>query len=139
MRVLVPYDGSDPSLDALEYAVDLFPEAEIHVLHVVDQSYLNTPYGKLLVGEEELRERAREGAAEVLAEAEEAAREAGVGVETAVRFGHPVRSVLTYADENEVDQIVIGGTGLSNVPQLLLGSVSFGVVLHTDVPVTIVR
>jgi nucleotide-binding universal stress UspA family protein len=139
VKVLVPYDGSDAALDALEHAVERFPDAEIAVLHVVDRRYLETPYGQLLVGREELDERARAAAGDLLEEAAAVAGEAGVGVETVVRVGHPVRDVLDYVDEAGIDQVVIGGTGLSNVPQLLLGSVSFGVVLHADVPVTVVR
>ena len=137
--VLVPYDGSDTALDALEYATETFSEADITALHVVDSSYLETPYGELLVGREELRRRATERAEELLESAETAAAEAGVRIETDVLIGHPVREVLDYVDEHRIDQIVIGGRGMSNVPQLLLGSVAFGVVLHADVPVTVVR
>lgn len=139
MRVLVPYDGSDAALDALEYALEQFPDAETTVLHVVDERHIETPYGELLIGPEELQGRARKSGVELLAEAETAAEEMGVSVDTKVRIGHPVGDILDYVDEHDVDQVVIGGTGLSNVPRLLLGSVSFGVVLHADVPVTVVR
>jgi nucleotide-binding universal stress UspA family protein len=139
MKVLVPYDGSDASLDAVEYALDVFSDASVTVLHVVDESHFESPYGRLLVGEDELRDRAHEVAADLLSEATEAADAAGRSVETAVLVGHPVRAILDYADEEGFDHVVVGDTGLSNVPQLLLGSVSFGVVLHADVPVTVVR
>jgi nucleotide-binding universal stress UspA family protein len=137
--VLVPYDGSDTALDALEYATETFPDSDITALHVIDRAHLETPYGELLVGREELRRRATERAEELLEDAETAAREAGVRIETSVSIGHPVREVLDYVDEHGLDQIVIGGRGMSNVPQLLLGSVAFGVVLHADVPVTVIR
>ncbi|MEF8840485.1 MAG: universal stress protein [Haloarculaceae archaeon] len=139
MRVLVLYDGSDASLDALEYAVDLFPDAEVVVVHVVDRKHVETPYGDLLVGREEVRERAVEGAAELLEEAETVVGEVGADVTTDVLVGHPVAETLNYVEEHGIDHVVMGGTGLSNVPQLLLGSVSFGIVLHAEIPVTIVR
>lgn len=137
--ILVPYDGSDTALDAIEYAIESFPDADITALHVIDRDRLEAPYGELLVGREELRRRATERAEELLEDAETAAEEAGVQIETDVLIGHPVREVLDYVDEHGIDQIVIGGRGMSNVPQLLLGSVAFGVVLHADVPVTVVR
>lgn len=137
--LLVPYDGSDTALDALEYAIESFPDADITALHVIDRDHLEVPYGELLVGREELRRRATERAEELLEDAETAAEEAGVQIETEVLIGHPVREVLDYVDEHRIDQIVIGGRGMSNVPQLLLGSVAFGVVHHADVPVTVVR
>ncbi|WP_433629360.1 universal stress protein [Halomicrococcus sp. NG-SE-24] len=139
MQVLVPYDGSDPSLAALEYAVEQFADAGITALHVIDEKYIDNPYGQLLVGREELREQAMEEADGLLTEAETAAEEAEVDIDTDVVIGHPVRGILDYVDENQIDQVIMGGRGLSNVPQLLLGSVSFGVVLHADVPVTIIR
>jgi len=139
MKVLVPYDGSDAASEALEHALERFPDAEITVLHIVDEEFIDSPYGRLLVGDEELRERAEEGAESILSEAEKIAEEEDVNIHTEVAFGHPVRDVLAYAEENDVDQIILGGKGLSNVPRLLLGSVSFGVVLHAEVPVTVVR
>jgi hypothetical protein len=35
-RILVPVDGSEPSDDALEFALDRFPEATVTVVYVVD-------------------------------------------------------------------------------------------------------
>ena len=111
----------------------------ITAAHVIDRAHLEAPYGELLVGREEVRRWATERAEELLEDAETAAKEAGVRIETDVLVGHPVREVLDYVDEHGIDQIIIGGRGMSNVPQLLLGSVVFGVVLHADVPVTVVR
>ena len=139
MKVLVPYDGSDTSLAALNHALKQFPDADIIVLHVIDQDHIGTSYGELLVGREKLRERAEEGATDLLAEAESVADEVGVDIDTVVQVGHPVRDILEYVEANQVNQVVIGGKGLSNVPQLLSGSVSFDVLLHVDVPVTVVR
>jgi nucleotide-binding universal stress UspA family protein len=137
--VLVPYDGSDGSLDAVAYALDVFPDADVTVLHVVDESHFESPYGRLLVGTDELRARADDVAEELLSEAREAVEAAGRSVDTDVEVGHPVHAILDYVDDGGFDQVVLGGRGLSNVPQLLIGSVSFGVVLHADVPVTVVR
>ena len=138
-KVLVPYDGSDGSAEAVMHALETFPDAETTVLHVIDRKLIEAPYGQMLVGDEELRERAEEAAEGILSEAEDIAEEDGTEIKTDVVVGHPVRDILRYAEENEMDQIVLGGKGLSNVPSLLLGSVSFGVVLHAEIPVTVVR
>jgi len=61
----------------------------------------------------------------VLDEAEAAARKAGVkNVEKRLEDGDPVRRILEVADAENVDLIVTGARGLSQLKRLLVGSVS---------------
>jgi nucleotide-binding universal stress UspA family protein len=60
-----------------------------------------------------------------------------LATETAV--GSPTREILSYADRNDIDQIVIGSHGRSGVTRVLLGSVAEAVVRRAPVPVTVVR
>jgi len=41
-RILVPYDGSEQSADALAYALASFPDDEVDLLHVVEP-YVDVP------------------------------------------------------------------------------------------------
>ncbi|MEM1903613.1 MAG: universal stress protein, partial [Pyrobaculum sp.] len=64
----------------------------------------------------------------------------GVSVaETEVRSGNPPTEILNYAEEREVDLIVMGSRGLSAIQRLVLGSVSQTVVSRARVPVLVVR
>ena len=50
-----------------------------------------------------------------------------------------VDSILDYAEDKDVDLIVIGTRGRSGIKKLLLGSTASGVVTYSSCPVTIVK
>lgn len=52
-----------------------------------------------------------------------------------VAAGSPYRQILNYADENDVDLIVMGTHGRQGVERYLLGSVAEKVVRTADCPV----
>jgi len=132
-RVLVPIDGSSQSTDALEEAFDLFPDAEIHVLHVIQVTRVPsdpgmTPY-----------EYAKEKGQAFLEDAATTADTHGRRIETALIEGHTARTVLRYIDEHDIDHVVMGSTGRSGMSRVLLGSVAEAVTRRAPVSVTIAR
>ena len=48
-------------------------------------------------------------------------------------------TIVSYAEEKEVDLIVIGTTGMSGIKRMLLGSVAEGVVMYAHCPVLLVK
>jgi len=56
-----------------------------------------------------------------------------------VEWGEPYESVLDYADEHDIDIIVMGTHGRTGLDHHLLGSVTEKVVRTSDVPVLTVR
>jgi nucleotide-binding universal stress UspA family protein len=139
-RILVPFDGSDPALEALEYAVDLFPDGEFLALTVVDSDTL--PLIPNTVEEADTNEELQavlDDADEQLRRAERIAADRGVSLETRSRIGSPAQEIVDCAEENALDHVVMGSHGRSGVTRLLLGSVAEVVVRHSPVPVTVVR
>ncbi|MFC4246024.1 universal stress protein [Natribaculum luteum] len=137
-RVLVAFDGTPLSTKALEHALDVYPDASITVLHVID--YVEESYGaKALVGDETLQERAHDRSAELLAEAEEIAAEHDLEVSTATEVGKSADKIVEYADTHDSEIIVIGSHGRSGISRILLGSVAETVIRRASVPVTAVR
>ena len=138
MHVLVPLDDSAPAFDALEHAITTFPEASITVLHVINPTMtmyrgeMSYDYERLLELEEQKADALLETAAEVGDE-----HDASLTLETLV--GMPARSIVTFADEHDVDTIVLGSHGRSGVSRVLLGSVAEQVTRRATVPVTVVR
>lgn len=63
----------------------------------------------------------------------------GVNVEFFLLEGHPADELIRYADENEMDIIVMGTLGRTGIDRLLLGSVAGNVVRHSKVPVMVIR
>ena len=138
-HVLVPTDGSDGTMQALEHALDIAStrDATIHALSVVDRRLY------LAAGEDqkdELKETMEVDARAAVERVADAASEAGVECTTTVRDGIPYRSILEYADESGMDLIVMGTHGRSGRDKLAnLGSVTERVVENTDTPIMVVR
>ncbi|SDM98377.1 Nucleotide-binding universal stress protein, UspA family [Halogranum gelatinilyticum] len=135
--ILVPTDGSDAAMNAVDHAVDLARQydATLHVLAVVDPTSFSTldvdPSTVVVAMERQAREAAQR--------VETVAEEAGVAIETAVVRGDPARTITTYATDNEADLVVMGTHGRSGLDRYLLGSVTERVVRTADVPVLTVR
>ena len=137
--VLVPLDGSDRAEEALAYAYDEFPDAAVSLVHVINPA--RAGYGAqagLPSFSEEWYDEAEAAAEELFAEARDTAPES-VTLETATEVGQPARTIVDYADDNDIDEIVIGSHGRRGISRVLLGSVAENVVRRADVPVTVVR
>ncbi|MDQ2050177.1 universal stress protein [Natronolimnohabitans sp. A-GB9] len=132
-HLLVPMDDSEPARTALEYALSVFPEAEITVLHAVDD--LESTYGgrpPAVAGpDDEDEELAFFDDVRELADDDRP-------VETIVVEGTAADAILEYAEAEAVDGIVMGSEGRSGVSRVLLGSVAEAVTRRASVPVTIV-
>src|SRR4029079_12780947 len=50
-----------------------------------------------------------------------------------------VESILDYAEDKDVDLIVVGTRGRSRIKKLLLGSTASGIVTYSHCPVTVVK
>ena len=131
-HLLVPMDDSEPARAAFEHALSVFPDAEVTVLHVVDD--LEAVYA----GEEPAGD--DEAAAEpaFFADVREVAAANDREVETTVVEGTAAEAILEYAHEEAVDAIVMGSEGRSGVSRMLLGSVAEAVARRSSIPVTIV-
>jgi nucleotide-binding universal stress UspA family protein len=136
--ILVPVDGSDEVMGAVEHAFDhaTTHESTVHALYVVDES----SSGSGLIGAEsgsameQLRQKG-EQATEMIAKR---GRENDVEVTTAVRKGLPHRGILAYADEHDTDLLVMSSHGRSGMNRFLFGSVTERVLRVTDRPVLVV-
>lgn len=139
-HVLVAYDGSPHSEDALEYAFEEHADGRITVLTVIDPVAAGySPSMRLPHAAEEWYERAKADAEDTLAEVEQLSDERGIGVNTAVGVGRPSNAIVEYAADEGVDHIVVGSHGRTGVSRILLGSVAEAVMRKSPVPVTVVR
>lgn len=138
MHLLVPMDDSEPAQDALEHAITMFPDAEITALHVVNPS-ASMYGGDAAYNIERVLELEAENAESLLESARSVAEERDATISTETVRGTPARRIVEFAEEEGVDQIVIGSHGRSGVSRVLLGSVAEQVVRRSPVPVTVVR
>jgi nucleotide-binding universal stress UspA family protein len=138
-KVLVAVDDSPQATAAIDYALEVFPDATITAIHVIR---VPEGYWSWMMEEEEdmpRYEEARERADDVLRAAIEEATEDEREIETAIEMGRPAREIVAYANENGFDQIVIGSHGRHGTDRILFGSVSETVSRRSPLTVTIVR
>ena len=141
-RLLVALDDSDAAQAACALAIRYAQAtgAEVVFSSVVDADAIvrnASVYGfdpKPIVGE------ARDHAEQVLAEAVERARTAGVAVGHSVtESAHTAQGILEAAAESSADAIVVGTHGRRGLRHLLLGSVAEAVVENSTIPVFVTR
>jgi len=134
--ILVPVDGSPPSLAALEHAVALAEDsnAQIDVLHV------ETPDEFSVGSTSPLSREARHDSDAALDTAlTRAHTRLGGRLTRQTRSGDPLRTIIDTARDGHYDVIVIGTHGRIGRLHALLGSVAEGVVRNAPCPVLTVR
>ena len=143
-RILLPTDGSDGTETAVEQAIEHAKtyDAELHVLHVVDQSVVDltaTPASGGVTADV-LREQFDDEGQTLVETAAAQATQAGVPTTTeVVDYGHPHEKITSYATDHGIDLIVLGTHGRSGIDRHLLGSVAEKVIRTAEVPVLAVQ
>ncbi|AXR77431.1 universal stress protein [Natrarchaeobaculum sulfurireducens] len=137
-RILVPTDGSDYAEASAAAALELAKtmDATVDVICVVETGPLGSVAlpGDTASADDVLSERGEEYVTQVA----DRAAELDVPVTTAVREGVPVREILDYADDVDVDVIVMGSRGRGGISRMMLGSVTEGVTRHSGRDVLVV-
>jgi nucleotide-binding universal stress UspA family protein len=129
-RILVPTDFSPQSDAALEYARTLATTfgATLHVFHVLPNLFMRA----VVSDPRDLEAAALHQLADRLASGNHAGFEARVAVE---RSDDPGDEIVTYAQTNGIDLIVIGTHGRTGVAHALMGSVAEKVMRTAPCPV----
>ncbi|MDO4183541.1 MAG: universal stress protein [Coriobacteriia bacterium] len=155
-RVMVPYDGSDPSIRAFKVAYKIAldaPSVELHVVRIVpaedipmwldsSDSFMGTAQFQLYNAQqyrdimESLQQKARAEMEDVVSEAEQ---ELGNRmVVRAIARQNVANGIAEYVDDNDCHIVIMGSRGLGGV-RGILGSVSYSVLHQLEVPVMIVK
>ena len=143
-RILVPVDGSQGSLKALDHAAKLQQDndAELYLLCVFKHhSLFEASLSMVRPNDVQLPDEAlKEYASSVAEQAKQLASDAGAEqVRAFFKGGRPSRAIIRFAKDNNVDLIVMGSRGTSgDVDGYFLGSVSQRVASLSHCPVLIV-
>jgi nucleotide-binding universal stress UspA family protein len=138
MKVLIPIDGSAQSDRAVEHVATVLDPEEVVLLNVIDPVEAGYSAAATMPGySEEWYENRKEEAKSLFEEATDVLEDREI--ETVTDVGRPSRTIISYVEDNDVDQIVMGSHGRSGMTRILLGSVAESVVRRSPVPVTIVR
>lgn len=137
--ILVPADGRDEVAAALDQAVTLAKTygATVHALYVVDDSRGSS--GLMGIDDRDPLESLRRDGENAVKNIARKARDEDVTVTTAVRQNIPHQGIQAYADEHDIDLIVMSSRRHSGLRRALLGSVTERLLRVTDRAVLVVN
>lgn len=132
-RILLAYDGSEPSCRAADQVALLAANQKAHVTVVVVGELAPGGYGSVApVVEPEVYE-------QVAAEGRDRVRATGADADTQVVWGRPGEEIVKAAEADQYDAIALGHRGRGGLASLLLGGVAKHVIDHAHCSVLVVR
>lgn len=137
MKILACLDLSPQAQTVLDKAVELakWKNGEL-VLYTVAEDFIDYGEGVTL----SLTEQYRQQAAKNLEAAKAKAASLGVTARTELDSGtSPADAILTFAEKEGVDLILVGSRAKSGLDRFLIGSVAIKVVAHSKCSVLVLR
>ena len=131
--ILVPVDGSDPSVAAAEEAIEIARRFDAHLSLVTAIEVPEPPDSEVVTGSD--RRSLDEETARAIERLETHAADAGVAHETIVERGIPHDVISAAVADLRADMVAMGTHGQTGVERVLLGSVTERFLRTSTVPV----
>lgn len=139
-KILAAVDGSQESLAAVDKAIHIAKSdgAEL-IAFTVLQLPVVSHYTPAVLGS--LLEKGTTEGEGLLGDVKKKAEQNDVKVKTRMvsSFGSPASEIVSFAEKESVDLIVMGTKGRGKLKKILLGSTASGVVLNASCTVMVVR
>jgi nucleotide-binding universal stress UspA family protein len=142
-KILYPTDFSDVANSAIAF-VKRFKDAgteEVVILHVLDKSRYDA--AAMFRGSDKdmlsIEKHWETDALNRLKPIEEELKKAGLKVKVRIVQDYPFRGILKVEEEEAVSAIIIGSHGITNIQEMLLGSVAEKVIRKARKPVLVVK
>ena len=142
-KILVPTDGSERAERAADCAIDIARAtgASLLFLNVVDEvspAYVYELESGASIDVAALDDQRRQYGKEAVDKLKKKADAEGLKTEAMVVTGHPWQEILSRAESEGADHIVIGSHGRRALAAAVLGNVTINVIHGANVPVTVV-
>jgi nucleotide-binding universal stress UspA family protein len=143
-RILVGIDGSESSLNASEYAIEMARKDGAQVIALSIKSLPLSSYG-LAAPQDEAKlsneDKDMHGIKESLDKVDQNAKRNNIQVKKEIINSQMSieAAIVEYAESEDVDLIVIGTRGTSEIKNILLGNIASGVVKYAACPVMVVK
>ncbi|HLP41184.1 MAG TPA: universal stress protein [Fibrobacteria bacterium] len=137
MKVLACIDLSTQAQTVLENSAELakWKKAEL-IIFTVAEDFIDFGEGVTLALTEQIKEQAQKR----LEEAGKKVQDMGITARTVMDYGSsPADSILTFAEKEGVDLIVLGSRAKTGLDRFLIGSVASKVVAHSTCSVMVLR
>jgi nucleotide-binding universal stress UspA family protein len=145
-KIIVAFDGSKDSVKAVDFGCSLAEKygSTLIIAHVYSPSL--PPYSgavSMPIPEAEfegIEELSKERARGVLLDGIKHAEAHGVRAKgELLEASSTVQAIVEFATSEKADLIIVGTRGMTGFKKLILGSVSSGLVGHSECPVLVVR
>jgi len=140
MKILLPTDGSEQSLNAVRYAIGLVQgglSASFVLVNVQEPTHL---YEVVMAPDAEVLQRVSGAAAkDALEDAQDLLRQAEIDFESEVLSDDPANGILEAGERHNCDAIFLGARSRGLLSSALFGSVSQAVLHRSPVPVSVVK
>jgi len=140
-KILYPTDFSGVSKKALDVVMQLKDAGakEVIVLHVIDSRFFDAMAWYATKNLADIEVDLVGVVKKEIDSIEEDLRKTGFKVRVRIEKGVPAREILRAAKEENVSVIVIGSHGMSNIQEMLMGSVSEKVIRKSEDLVLVVK
>jgi len=146
-KILVPLDGSPLAECTLLHVKNLFKDGSVEEVTLQNVVKVDLPWG--VMGRERptkpieinaIREPLFIASRKYLADIESRLGSEGIKVKTESLEGNrPADTITEYAQKKGMDMIIIATHGYTGLKKLMLGSVAFGVLHQSHIPVLLIR
>ncbi|WP_048196818.1 universal stress protein [Candidatus Nitrosotenuis uzonensis] len=146
--ILVPYDNSPPSQNALKIASDIARSnnATVHLLYVIQEVMLPNYFGRTQLNktmkeyEKEIYNDLKAQALNLLQEQKQKNEKLGIPTKIGTSYGNTSKQILESIKKNKIDLVVIGTTSRKGLSKIrALGSVARKVSEESPCPVLLVH
>ena len=142
--ILIGIDGSESSIDAADYAIEMAKKDGAQVIALTVNRIPLSSYGLATPQDEVKQSKENEEMQEFkewLDKINQNAKQNSVQLKTEIINSQMSveAAIVEYAESEGVDLIVIGTRGNSGIKNMLLGSIASGVVKYATCPVMVVK
>ena len=131
----MPLDGSKSSLRGAKFAAGIANQSNSSIigLNIISSTIFVKPSSAL-------RNQTRLKSKEIIKQAETIIKKDNVPFRGMIKVSTNIgKTIVSFAEDNKIDMIVIGSRGPDSEHELFLGSVANYVVIKSKIPVTIIK
>ncbi len=132
-KILIATDNSPLIRSGMEYTSNLFPDAEYHLVNVLNTKDKSVPKTNLI------ESRMKKEAEEAIFQSKKILKDMGVErIKTAMPIGDPSEEILDYINKNQIDLLVIGTHSKSGAQEIHIGDTSSDILKVVSIPSLII-
>jgi nucleotide-binding universal stress UspA family protein len=138
-NIVIATDGSKNSQKAISHGIEIakLSGAIVHALYVVNTS--STISENWTAGKETIYNIMKDDGQKAVSKVKKIGIDSGVEVREVILEGYPSSEIIYFAENNNIDLIVMGTLGATGLERFLMGSVAEKVVRSSRVPVLVVK